>query len=111
MAFHVVMQFRLLLKLVRTYKYAHDCYSRDAFLAMYNNVLYLISGKSLWLESDIPTLDAPTSCVQPSQPKKSRRKDNTETRSGVRIRKDNVQKLRKYVIMHYRKCGQAGHNM
>lgn len=90
--------------------YAHGCYSRQLFLQIYQNVLYPISGKSLWPESDYPVLDPPICCVQPGRPKKSRRKDVTEERSGIHARRDNVQRLRKHVIMHCSKCGQAGHN-
>ncbi|XP_071918869.1 uncharacterized protein [Coffea arabica] len=90
--------------------YADQCYSRDLFFQIYENVLYPISGKSLWPQSDIPILDPPLACVQPGRPKKARRKDSSENRSSVHVGTDNVQKLRKHVIMHCRRCGQAGHN-
>ena len=90
--------------------YADQCYSRDLFFQIYENVLYPISGKSLWPQSDIPILDPPLACVQPGRPKKARRKGSSENRSGVHVGTNNVQKLRKHVIMHCRRCGQAGHN-
>ncbi|XP_071928031.1 uncharacterized protein [Coffea arabica] len=90
--------------------YADQCYSRDLFFQIYENVLYPISGKSLWPQSDIPILDPPLACVQPGRPKKARRKGSSENRSGVHVGTNNVQKLKKHVIMHCRRCGQAGHN-
>ncbi|XP_027099049.1 uncharacterized protein [Coffea arabica] len=85
------------------YKEVYDCYNRDLFLKIYQNVLYPINGQVMWPEADGVDLDPPERIVQPGRPKKVRRRDPTETqKTGNR--------LRRKIVIHCRKCGVAGHN-
>lgn len=81
-----------------------DCYKKELFMTVYNNVLYPVNGMTMWPTSlDGLELDPPAYVVQPGRPKKTRKRDTDEG-------KNHGRKLRKYVTMHCRRCGNTGHN-
>ena len=84
-------------------QYLNVCYSRGLFLKLYENVLQPISGEDHWPPSTMPELEPPVSVTQPGRPRKARRRDTTEG-------KNHGRRLRRRIIIHCRKCGEAGHN-
>ena len=84
-------------------EYLNVCYSKGLFLKLYQNVLQPISGEDHWPPSTMPELEPPVSVTQPGRPRKARRRDTTEG-------KNHGRRLRRRIIIHCRKCGEAGHN-
>ncbi|XP_027156674.1 uncharacterized protein LOC113757758 [Coffea eugenioides] len=85
------------------HKMLANCYHREVFFNIYDNVLQPINGDIQWPQSDMLELDPPASVTQPGRPKKVRKRDVTEG-------KDHGKRLRKRVVIHCRKCGGIGHN-
>ncbi|XP_071926288.1 uncharacterized protein [Coffea arabica] len=84
-------------------QYLNVCYNRRLFLKLYENVLQPISGEDHWPPSIMSELEPPVSVTQPGRPRKARRRDTTED-------KNHGRRLRKRIIIHCQKCGEAGHN-
>ncbi|XP_027061053.1 uncharacterized protein [Coffea arabica] len=85
------------------HKMLANCYHREVFFNIYDNVFQPINGDIQWPQSDMLELDPPASVTQPGRPKKARKRDVTEG-------KDHGKRLRKRVVIHCRKCGGIGHN-
>ena len=85
------------------YKMLANCYHREVFFTIYDNVLQPINGDIQWPQSDMLELDPPASVTQSGRPKKARKRDVTEG-------KDHGKRLRRRTVIHCRKCGGIGHN-
>lgn len=89
---------------VDVYEMVDECYKKDLFLIVYNNVLYPINGKEMWPQSTMTLpLDPPISVVQPGRPRRARRRDIDEG-------KDHGKRVKRFIVIHCSKCGQSGHN-
>ncbi|XP_071920798.1 uncharacterized protein [Coffea arabica] len=87
-----------------SYNEVEGCYNADIFLKIYCNVFEPISSEILWLLSIMSILDPTLDVAQPERPRKARRRDITKE-------KNHGRKLRRRIVLHYRKCEKTCHNV
>ncbi|XP_034208179.1 uncharacterized protein LOC117621734 [Prunus dulcis] len=86
--------------------YVHSYYSKDSYMALYNNLIMPINGSQLWEKTNQTAIKPPAYTRQPGRPRKLRIKGAEE-----RINKTGKKWLgRQGMQMRCSICGSTGHN-
>ncbi|CAL2260829.1 unnamed protein product [Prunus armeniaca] len=87
--------------------YVHSYYSKDSYMALYNNLIMPINGSQLWEKTNQTAIKPPAYTRQPGRPRKVRIK-------GAEERIDKTEKKwlgRQGMQMTCSICGSTGHNI
>ena len=84
--------------------FIHSCYSKQAFIACYQNTLEPIAGEEQWEQTEYPRPLPPVMKVQTGRPKKSRSKKNDTPAGATRLKRQNTKVRCSY-------CTEYSHNL
>ena len=86
------------------FDYLHACYSKDKFIAAYNNPIQVVGSEEFWPNSGRGELIPPLPKAMPGRPRKARMKRKNEPK------KSNTKLSRHGRDIHCGICNSVGHN-